>query len=299
MPSAIPLASSIDTPSLPAARRLADRAVELLIAEAMLTPKPALVDQRGPGAHRDLDLMRLLRSARALRGAFLQMALVSLGREPDRNLREALALAGRLGERDMLVATAGSNAHRGAIWVIGLLLAGRVIAGPLVEPCEVAQLAARIASFPDRYAPSQTDSNGARACRRFGVMGARGEALAGFPHVIQVGLPALQAARAAGASETCARLDALMAIMARLDDTCLLHRGGREALDAAQAGARAVLAASGTACARGWSALLKLDAELLSRGASPGGCADLLAACLFLDRAHTASSYRPEMIRCK
>jgi len=98
------------------------------------------------------------------------------------------------------------------------------------------------------------------------------------------------AARAQGADETCARLDALMAIMASLDDTCLLHRGGLPALEAAQSGARAVLAAGGSGKPAGWRALLRLDAELLARNASPGGCADLLAACLFLDRAQASGA---------
>jgi triphosphoribosyl-dephospho-CoA synthase len=266
------------------AQLLADLAVDALIAEALLTPKPALVDRRGPGAHRDLDLARLLRSARALRGAFLEMALCAAGRRPDRALREGLACIGRAGEGAMLAATGGSNAHRGAIWIIGLLVAARAIGGARASAGEVAALAARIAEFPDRGAPSQ-DSHGARVCRRYGVAGARGEARAGFPHAIHVGLPVLWAARARGAEETCARLDTLMAIMASLDDTCLLHRGGRPALAAAQSGARAVLAAGGSSAAAGWQALQRLDADLLARCASPGGCADLLAACLFLDRA--------------
>jgi triphosphoribosyl-dephospho-CoA synthetase len=42
----------------------------------------------------------------------------------------------------------------------------------------------------------------------------------------------------------------------------------------------------------GWDALLRLDAELLARHASPGGCADLLAACMFLDRAEPRSAAR-------
>src|SRR6202047_4180668 len=99
------------------ARQLADLAVDVLIAEALLTPKPALVDRRGSGAHRDLDLARLLRSAHSRHGAFLEMATVAAGREPDQALRERLASIGRAGERDMLAATGGSNAHRGAIWV--------------------------------------------------------------------------------------------------------------------------------------------------------------------------------------
>jgi triphosphoribosyl-dephospho-CoA synthase len=271
------------------ALQLADLAVDVLIAEALLTPKPALVDRRGSGAHRDLDLARLLRSAHSLHGAFLEMATVAAGREPDQALRERLASIGRAGERDMLAATGGSNAHRGAIWVIGLLVAARAISGDGANPSEVAAQAGRIAVFPDRYAPPQ-DSHGARACRRYGVPGARGEACAGFPHVVDIGLPAMWAARARGAEETCARLDALVAIMARLDDTCLLHRGGLPALQAAQNGARAVLAAGGSSSAAGWRALLRLDTELLTRNASPGGCADLLAACLFLDRAQPRST---------
>ena len=273
------------------ASQLADLAVESLIAEAMLTPKPALVDQRGPGAHRDLDLGRLLRSARSLRGAFLKMATVAAGREPDQALREQLAAIGRAGECDMLTATDGSNAHRGAIWVIGLLLAARAIAGRSATAPEIAALAARIARFEDRFAP-QLDSNGLRVCERYGVPGARGEAYAGFPHVVDIGLPALWAARERGADETRARLDALMAIMGSLDDTCLLHRGGWSALHAAKSGARAVLAAGGSSRAEGWRALLRLDAELLALNASPGGCADLLAACLFLDGAQPLAAAR-------
>jgi triphosphoribosyl-dephospho-CoA synthase len=275
------------------ALQLADLAVEVLAAEARLTPKPGLVDARGSGAHRDLDLPRMLKSASSLHGTFLNMATAAAGQEPDQALREELARIGRSGERHMFAATGGGNAHRGAIWVLGLLVAARAIQGeasprgesrPRGEagPRETAALAARIAAFPDRCAPA-LDSHGARVCRRYGVRGARGEAVAGFPHVVEVGLPALWAARAKGADETCARLDALMAIMATLDDTCLLHRGGIPALEAAQRGARDTLMAGGSSSAAGRRALLRLDAELVKRNASPGGCADLLGACIFLD----------------
>jgi triphosphoribosyl-dephospho-CoA synthase len=266
------------------AAELAERAVRALILEALLTPKPALVDQRGPGAHRDLDLGKLLRSARALRGTFHRMALDAGTGTAGVRLRERLGWLGRCGERAMLEATGGSNAHRGAIWVLGLLVASLALAGSDAAPHEAAATAAGLARLPDRHAPRQA-SNGARVCREFGVAGARGEAAAGFPHVIEVGLPALAAARRRGASESCARLDALLAIMASLDDTCLLHRGGWAAVHAARSGARRVLTLGGSATAAGAAALLALDAELLRRNASPGGCADLLAACLFLDDA--------------
>ena len=259
---------------------IARRAVDSLVNEALLTPKPALVDGRGSGAHRDLDLACLLRSAASLHESFARMAECAQGRAPSQSLREDLAQIGREAERAMFVATGGSNAHRGAIWVLGLLVGARAICGRVAG--EITRVAASIARFPDRFAPS-SPTNGSRVCEHYGVPGARGEAQAGFPHVIDIGLPALRRARERQIPETCARLDALMAIMAQLADTCLLHRGGRAALEAAQSGARAVVELGGTSTVAGWSALLALDAELLRRWVSPGGCADLLAACFFLD----------------
>lgn len=267
---------------------LAARAVRALVLEALLTPKPALVDQRGPGAHRDLDLVLLLRSARALGDTFRLMALAASAAEADVPLRERLGALGRRGERAMLAATGGSNAHRGAIWVLGLLVAALALLGADPPAAEVAATAARLARLPDRHALA-AESNGARACRRYGVGGARAEAAAAFPHVFEIGLPALRAARRRGASESCAQLDALLAIMSSLDDTCLLHRGGWAAVRAARRGARRALALGGSATADGRRALLSLDAELVRRNASPGGSADMLAACLLIDEEYRTS----------
>jgi triphosphoribosyl-dephospho-CoA synthase len=48
------------------AARQATLAVQALIEGAELTPKPGLVDQRGPGAHADLSFALMKRSARSL-----------------------------------------------------------------------------------------------------------------------------------------------------------------------------------------------------------------------------------------
>lgn len=276
----------------PAARSLAlaDLAVDALVQEALLTPKPALVDRRGPGAHSDLDLLKMLRSAGALRGCFRTIAARAWGEPPSQGLREALAEAGRHGEKAMLAATGGANAHRGAIWSVGLLVAaaaGDKGAGRRAE--DLAAWVAELVSYPD-LAVSPEWSNGARACARHGVSGARGEAAAGFPHVVRCGLPMLIESRRRGQGERPSRLNALMAIMSSLDDTCLLHRGGRLALRTAQAGAQAVLRAGGAATRSGRRELLRLDRELTSLNASPGGSADLLAATLYVDALQPPSA---------
>jgi triphosphoribosyl-dephospho-CoA synthase len=71
--------------------------------------------------------------------------------------------------------------------------------------------------------------------------------------------------------------------MSRLDDTCVLYRGGDAALATAKEGALAVEAAGGSGTALGKQQLRQLDRRLLDLNVSPGGSADLLAAALFLD----------------
>ncbi len=95
----------------------------------------------------------------------------------------------------------------------------------------------------------------------------------------------LHSKRVAGATESVARLDTLLSIMSRLDDTCLLYRGGEGALVAAKEGAAAVESAGGSGTPIGRQQLERLDRRLLEMRVSPGGSGDLLAATLFLDAA--------------
>ncbi|WP_137279457.1 triphosphoribosyl-dephospho-CoA synthase [Pseudomonas rhizoryzae] len=265
------------------AERLADLAVAALIDEAELSPKPALVDRRGQGAHQDLSLGLMLTSAQALRPCFQAMAEAAELGLPAEELRRLIGRLGRDGEAAMLQVTGGVNTHRGAIWALGLLVTAAVQARP--GSAQALCLAAgRLASLPDPDAPHTAPSHGQRVAQRYGVGGARAEAAAGFPAIHGRGLPQLRASRQAGAGEQNARLDALLAIMTRLDDTCVLHRAGPAALSAMHQGAQAVLDAGGSASLAGRRQLLALDRELLAANASPGGAADLLAATLLVDR---------------
>ncbi|AUF95897.1 triphosphoribosyl-dephospho-CoA synthase MdcB [Pseudomonas sp. 02C 26] len=269
---------------LPLSHQLADLAVEALIDEADLSPKPALVDRRGSGAHSDLHLGLMHASALSLWPCFKEMAEAAmLHGEVGQPLREALGRIGREGETAMRVTTAGINTHRGAIWALGLLVAARALDPINNDAASIAARAGRIALIDDRYAPRQHDSHGLQVQRRFGVRGAREEAQLGFPTVLAHGLPQLAKSRAAGSGEQNARLDALLAIMSQLHDTCVLWRAGLDGLRAMHQGARGVLDAGGSATLAGRRALRQLDTRLLALNASPGGAADLLAACLLLD----------------
>ncbi len=283
------IANLAATPCADLGECLADLAVDALIDEAELSPKPALVDRRGNGAHADLHLGLMQASALSLWPCFKEMADAAQrhGRI-DARLRGVLGQLGRDGEAAMLRTTEGVNTHRGAIWALGLLVAAAALEPRRTQAGEVAARAGRIALLDDPAA-AIGDSHGERVRRRYGVGGAREEARLGFPRAVRHGLPQLWRSREGGAGEQNARLDALLAIMSVLDDTCVLHRAGRVGLAAMQDGARAVLAAGGSASLAGRRRLCELDRRLLALNASPGGAADLLAACLFLDRLPAVS----------
>ena len=277
-------AFNLQAQPLSLAERLADFAVEALIDEDDLSPKPALVDRRGNGAHTDLHLGLMHASALSLWPMFKEMAeAASTTNSIDLSLREALGRIGREGEQAMLKTTGGVNTHRGAIWALGLLVAAAALDPSAVSANALTLRAARLALLEDRYAPNSS-SHGSQVAQRYGARGAREEAQLGFPAVTQLGLPQLKRSRLAGHGEQNARLDALLAIMTSLADTCVLYRAGVPGLQAMQQGARAVLEAGGSASLAGRRCLNELDQQLLAMNASPGGAADLLAACLLIDR---------------
>ena len=269
-------------------RLLAALASQALIAEAELTPKPGLVDRRGSGAHSDLslDLMRL--SATVLEPYFVAMSSTSVGRDVNCSLRQELAAIGREAEGMMCKVTHGSNTHKGAIWNLGLLIAATARReGQSAR--EIAAGAGAIARLPDRPQP-ELITHGDMVRNRYGATGARGEASNGFPHVVEFGLPTLRERRAAKCSEEICRLDALLSLMSQLDDTCVLYRGGSEALNSVKSGAQAVLMSGGYGSAAGRKLMHKVDRELIAQHISPGGSADLLAATIFLDAVEREQS---------
>ncbi|WP_413817076.1 triphosphoribosyl-dephospho-CoA synthase [Pusillimonas sp.] len=261
---------------------MADAAVRALIDEAALAPKPGLADSLGGGAHADLSFDLMCRSAHALHPFLRAMARVGAQELELQALRERIGLLGREAEAAMMGATGGVNTHRGAIWALGLLVTAAGQDDDL-RPAAVANRAGMLARCHDRGAPGRTGNKGEAARRRYGVGGATAQAQAGFPQVLRAALPQLRGSRRRGDSEAAARLNALLAVMAQLDDTCLLSRGGRRGLAGMQARAAVVLAAGGAGSSDGRRALQRLNDYALAYRLSPGGAADLLAAALFVD----------------
>jgi triphosphoribosyl-dephospho-CoA synthase len=272
------------------ARAIGAAAVAALREELRTAPKPGLVSPRDPGAHADMDASTFAASLRALAAYFPAVARAAAeGRSFD-----ALRALGLAAERRMLAATAGVNTHRGAIFALGLLAAA---AGRLAARRAAPEPAALREAVRGEFGPAlrahvaaRGHTHGSAVARRHGVGGAPAEAAEGFPHLFEVALPALDDALRRGAGRRAAAVQCLLASMAVLPDTNLLHRGGAAGLASVRAAARRFLAGGGVHRV-GWEAELgALHADLVARRLSPGGSADLLAAALFVRRLARAGA---------
>lgn len=271
-------------------------AKEALLSEVRITPKPGLVDGNNNGAHRDMDLPLMERSARALRPYFVRMARLGMVDPiPAYSLREI----GLQAEAAMFKATGGVNTHRGCIYGFGILLAATCqVMVEEAAPDAVFGRAGQIAEAVNQACakaadPKSTPSHGETVRQKFQAPGIREEAAAGFP-LVQKGLRYLRdeiaqtlQRLAKDAQSGQKGLDAwnagmcrtLLAILLQCSDTNLLYRGGPEGLAEARKWAERVLAASPGDLEQ---ELLAMDQWMIGQNLSPGGCADLLAMVLLI-----------------
>ena len=263
------------------AEHVADLAHRALIDELETWPKPGLVSQIDSGSHDDMDADTLRRSAAAIRPFFAELFGAG-ARDADMPVLRGIGLRA---EAAMLSATGGVNTHRGAIFSLGLICAGAGVLGRADASAEArAEAVGRRWGAAIARAPVAPDSHGGRAARRYGVGGASAEAAKGFPIVRGIGLPALRGGRARAPDDPeAARVQCFFALLARVEDTNLLHRGGAEGLSEARAAARRFLDAGGVG-SPGWRThAASIHHAFVAARLSPGGCADLLAATLLLD----------------
>ncbi len=300
--------------------RVGELAARAAILEAAAGPKPGLVCRDSQGAHKDMDYATFVRSALALQAYFTQahaLGSATTALESGAVFPRLRAL-GLKAEHDMFAATNGVNTHKGLVFSLGLFCAalGRLGNAANVQalcrtaasfvrgitradmaalPCgpQAAQLA--IPGFCPHKArhalPKATRPLLEKALGRsltpgeviyvmYGMRGVRGEAEQGFPGVAL----ACHSLRRHGAAVNMNRamVHTLLELLARVEDTSLLWRGGGRGFALARAYAATTLDAGGLDTAHGRRTLDRMGAAFVRRRLSPGGCADMLATGVFL-----------------
>lgn len=277
------LRQALDAVDSADAARLATQA---LLYEVATTPKPGLVDRENSGSHRDMDFFTFQASAAALYPYFYQC--VKIGRETAdaQETFHSLRLPGKLAEGEMRCATGGVNTHKGAIFSMGILCGalGRLEreqwgnSGAVLAEC-AAMTKGLVSKDYVNLTPETAKTAGQQLYLQYGITGVRGQAEAGFPAVLNVGLPKLEAALAAGKSINEAGCAALLAMLAGTVDTNMIHRGGYELAKKTAEEIGALLEKEPFPTKE---TLEKLDAEFIRDNLSPGGTADLLAMVYML-----------------
>lgn len=239
---------------------LAHAAAKALTDELDTTPKPGLVDRENSGAHTDMDHSLMSRSIAALTPVFARIAIASQGRSlPSAGTLMGIGLDG---ERLMMEATGGVNAHRGALFSLGLAVSaaawlthnGHTLTRPALQGC-IMQLAEGFV-HPD-------GTHGARVADEYDVPTALDYARRGYPEAFDTDLshgPHM----------------ALLSLMTRIEDSNVYHRGGRQGARDVKAMAAELMADYSDAGMR------QLDATLTARNISPGGAADMLALAMLI-----------------
>lgn len=262
--------------------RIGALAVQSLLEEAETTPKPGLVDCRNSGSHKDMDIAAFRASANALRGYLTACTRAGMAADctPDETFRQLRRL-GLQAEKDMYAATGGVNTHKGAVFTLGILCgaAGRLWkpegtwnAGEIFREVSAMTKAAMEEDFH-----RGGDTAGFRLYGELGIRGIRGEVADGLPSVAKLGLPVYQRALDLFADKNAAGVHTLLTLIANVQDTNMLKRGGPELAKAASEKCAELISRNYSL-----SEVEQLDDWFVERNLSPGGCADLLAAVYFI-----------------
>lgn len=261
-----------------------------MLAEMNLSPKPGLVDRINCGAHKDMTLEDLYRSALAIQAwlpRFIEYGACCAQLSADEVLN-GLRPLGMACEADMFRATVGVNTHKGSIFSLGLLCAAIGRQHQRGQAITAETLCATAASFCRGLTERELRQNtqqltaGQRIFRQLGLTGARGEAEAGYPLVIRHALPHYRTLLAQGRDPELALLDTLLLLMAMNGDTNVASRGGIQGLRWLQQQARALLQKGGIRTPSDLNYLHQFDSQCIERNLSPGGSADLLIVTWFL-----------------
>lgn len=281
-------------------QKITQLAVQSLLYEATLFPKPGLVDAVTNGAHEDMDIYTFINSSLSLMPFFTRYLKIGLTHQESPNaLFKKVRLVGIEGEKIMLSETSGINTHKGANFSFALFLSacGKIIQQENLttlpfSPSAMKTLFAYVKEMTvdliredfQHLELKETLTYGEQLYQTYGITGIRGEAENGYPTISQIALPFLRMKQTE--NQPAKLLHLLLVLMSSIEDSNLIHRGGISGWQYVKAEAIAILADPNNFndLTNLNKALTLLDQKLSSLHLSPGGAADLLALSIFLGK---------------
>ena len=244
-----------------------------LAKEVILTPKPGLVDSNDSGAHKDMDIETFMKSIAAIY-PYLKNIEAEM---TDAEFRQC----GIACEKAMMSATGGINTHRGSIFILGHLIRAIKKYGELPDSEECIREYSRDVGKAELIYALESDSSvtkthGQEVYSRTKITGIRGELASGLPTIFKLGLPLLEEK---GELSDADLIRILFSIISNLDDSTIISRTDLETLRKVQDIARSC---SNLEDSELITITTTLNIIWSKRRISPGGSADILAACMCL-----------------
>lgn len=261
------------------AEHIANLAVDALREELNTTPKPGLVDKNDNGAHSDMDIHLMNKSIDSLYPYFVELAEVGLKNSdsPQEEISEYVRTIGIEAEKAMLKTTGRINTHRGAIFSMGLCVTAvsLIIASEKeLSPANISETIAYVVSDFQK----QPDSKGGKVCQEYHIKGALDNAKEGYTEIFFNVLPIYQEFIRTEVERNTANIQILLYIMSILDDTNIYHRKGNEIALKVKETAHTLFQNYDE------QRVHELNRTFIRDNISPGGCADMLAMVIFINK---------------
>ncbi|RBP46794.1 triphosphoribosyl-dephospho-CoA synthase CitG [Garciella nitratireducens] len=284
------------------ATQLTIYAQQAVLYEAVLSPKPGLVDPVDSGAHRDMNIYTFMDSTCSLYQGFYQFAQKGLlWKDSLKKLFEKIRFIGIELEKKMLKETKNINTHKGIIFSMGIFLAATgfflqryldvFIEFPIFEKedsDEIFKIIKKmtrglVAEDFKQIDKKDTLTHGEKLYFKYGFTGIRGEAEAGYPFIENQIMPRIRC-QDKKESLQCRLLEILFLLMSNTEDSNVIHRGGVEALELVKKEAKNFLKTGGLAQENALKKIEKMNSLFVQKHISPGGSADLLIVSIFLGK---------------
>lgn len=268
------------------------KAYRALLDEVYTTPKPGMVDLYSCGAHKDMTVETFEKSAEAIMPYFCRMAEQGLCMDAaPEELFDAIRKTGMEAEAAMYEATGGVNTHKGLIFTLGIYCAaagrcrkeyGTVTQG-LLRKMQSDMTVKRLTEELEQLQTKAAASHGEQNLKSYGTKGIRGEAIAGYPAVWEHAYRVLHQGKSENRDYNLVRLQTFFTLMSFVEDSNILARKDPQTLKQVQEQAKAFLGTGGVYAPENYQSLFVMDREYTNKNISAGGCADLLAATIFME----------------
>ncbi|QIK56926.1 triphosphoribosyl-dephospho-CoA synthase CitG [Erysipelothrix sp. HDW6A] len=255
-------------------KRIVDLAIQALLDEASLEPKPGLVDPLDAGSHTDMNYDDFVASAYALKQSFENYLLQGLSFNGNqKELFNSIRSIGMDAEHDMYQVTNNVNTHKGANFLFGIILSaiGYGNYPKLDTLITIIQEMTEGLVYEELEKNEKPKTYGEILYHEHGIKGIRGEVEEGLPTVMNHSLPIMMQDKPTDLKVK----EALLKLIEQNVDTNMLKRGGIEGLELGQE-----LASSKYLDIN--DHLSKMNRVFKKHNLSPGGSADLLAVTIFL-----------------